>query len=143
MGTHMGPRVEVRARCTCTSLFKCHGVRGCVSVDPTGTRTCQRTVSTRSPSISPPQPCPLQRQGSCLALFNPQQEYWETAKTLGRVAGGGNWHSRREPKGSQAASGRAGDLLLLIRFVHSGSDRELGDATGVTPSMQPEVAIRS
>lgn len=30
MGTHMGPRMEVCARCTRTSLFECHGIRGCV-----------------------------------------------------------------------------------------------------------------
>jgi len=62
---------------------------------------------------------------------------------LGRVAGEDNRHSRREPKGSQAASGRARDLVLLLRLVHSGGDRELGDAAGVTPSMQPEIALRS
>ena len=62
---------------------------------------------------------------------------------MGQVAGEGNRHSRREPRGSQAASGRARDLLPLIRFVHSGGDWELGDATGVTPSMQPEIALRS
>lgn len=61
---------------------------------------------------------------------------------MGQVAGKGNWHSRREPRGSQAASGRARDLLLLLRYVHYGSDRVLGDAAGVTPSMQPEIALR-
>ena len=44
----------------------------------------------------------------------------------------------------EAGSGRAGDYLpLLDWFVHSGSQRVLGDAAGVAPSVQPEIALGS
>lgn len=66
------------------------------------------------------------------------------ARGLGgqEILGGGQQarsrHSRRE---RGAGSGRAGDLLSWL--THSGSNRVLGDTTGITPSVQPEVTLGS